>query len=127
MKNQLILSFILTISMTFMFSCTKPGIGGQNTVSCTPQHHGRNIKDCIIYVKFNTQNLPGTSPYDYDASFRTNPPDSFTVKVFGLQEGQYYFYCMGFDSLIMLPVSGGLPLTVSTSSGTTNLNVPITE
>ena len=115
MNSRLFLFVLLLIGVSIFDSCSKPGLGGQNTVNVTPQHHGRNIKDCIVYVKFGTSELPGTLPSNYDASFSTNPPDSFTVKVTGLKEGDYYFYGIGFDSTIMLPVSGGLPVTMKNS------------
>ena len=103
-------------------------LGGKNTVLVTPQHHGRNIPRVLVYVKFGTQNLPGTSPSNNDANFTTSGgSNSVVVTVDGLKEGDYYFYGIGFDSLISLPVTGSLPVTMKNSSGTTSMNLPITE
>jgi hypothetical protein len=126
--KRLIFPLLILVVILSLTTCTKPGLGGKNTVLVTPQHHGRNIPWVVVYIKFGTQNLPGTSPSNYDASFTTTGgSDSVVVTVSGLKEGDYYFYGIGFDSLIMLPVTGGLPITLKNSSGTTSLNLPITE
>ena len=126
--RRIILILLFITGITSLNSCSKPGLGGKNTVIVTPQHHGRNIPWVVVYIKFDTQELPGTSPSNYDASFTTTGgSDSINVTVSGLKEGDYYFYGIGFDSLIMLPVTGGLPVTLKNSSGTTSMNLPITE
>jgi hypothetical protein len=125
---RLIFSILILLAITTLSSCSKPGLGGKNTILVTPQHHGRDIPWVVVYIKFGTQELPGISPSDYDASFTTSGgSDSIVVTVDGLKEGDYYFYGIGFDSLIMLPVTGGLPVTLKNSSGTTSMNLPITE
>ena len=55
-------------------SCLLAGSGGNTTIVAFPQHHGQpilshtNYRD-TAYVKFNTQEFPGTNPSLYDLTF----------------------------------------------------------
>ncbi len=108
-------------------SCTKPGLGGRNDYYVTPQHHSRNIPGCTLYIKYGTQEFPGADASAYDVQYPAANADSVRLLVSGLKKGDYYFYCVGYDTLIAAPVTGGIPVKIRSTSGTTYLAVPITE
>ncbi|MEI6815432.1 MAG: hypothetical protein WCL14_02385 [Bacteroidota bacterium] len=124
MKNILLL---LAILMTIVVaSCTKAGLGGQNTIIATPQHHGKDIPGCVVYVKFGATELPGTSPSDFDVNFSV-PFTKVPVTISGLMKGNYYLYAVGYDTTISQTVTGGMPVSISESAGETLMALPVTE
>ncbi len=111
------------------------GSGGNVTMVAYLYHHDslivnkRNYRD-TVFVKFNTQNLPGTHASNYDAVF-VGDSISNNVHLTGLKCGNYYIYGVGLDTITSpgLPfrVSGGIPFSTSTISGEITLHVPVTE
>jgi hypothetical protein len=126
MRKIILLVFIST---TFFGACKKAGLGGGASIIAYPQHHGLPIKGATAYLKFNTQNAPGSlSEYDHIVSPTATKQEDY-LKITGLKPGDYYVYMIGFDSAISLPVQGGIPFTIpySKRNSEINLNVPITE
>ena len=88
MKNSLLLlSALFLVSM----SCNKKedcvaGTGGEVTIAAFPQHHGKAIYNQANYldsafIKFNTQDFPGTDPSKYDLIVAGEEgEDMFTLK-----------------------------------------------
>jgi len=121
-------SAILLVSSMALISCERnkdeiAGKGGNAVLKVTPQHHGKNIFDCMVYVKYNTQDKPAA--YDDSAKCTTvdgNPVATFT----GLKKGNYYFYGHGYDPDIAQDVNGGLPYTVAEEKEY-NIYLPVTE
>lgn len=114
----------------FAFSCKKDsqqdigGKGGAATLRITPQHHGKNIDSCTIFIKYNTLDMPAGG---YDDSARCvlisgNPVATFS----GLKKGKYYLYGRGYDTSIFQTVDGGAPYTIS-NEATISINLPVTE
>jgi hypothetical protein len=112
-------------------SCQLAGLGGNTTIVAKPQHHGAaiysqsNYPD-TAYVKFNTQEFPGWNPSSYDALF-AGAQGADHVTIAGLKTGQYYIWMAGFDTTIAERVTGGLPVTLTQSSGIVEQVIPVTE
>lgn len=128
------LSFLITFLFVTSFnSCKeddcKAGSDGALTVAAKMIHHTREIKGCTVYVKFNTQDFPGSTPANYDLTFKANDSTSIAY-LRGLNCGNYYLYAVGIDSLILPPnnvVKGGIPFSTSQKEGTQNINLYVTE
>lgn len=103
------------------------GKGGKATLQATPQHHGKNIDSCTIYIKYNTMDAPSNGQYDDSAvcvQVGGKPVATFTQ----LKKGPYYLYGRGWDPSISQNVVGGTPYTIADTTATTYaLNVPVTE
>jgi hypothetical protein len=136
MKKIFVYVALLIPLISFFLSCTKKsscnaGTGGSLTIVAYPQHHGKpiyshgNYRD-TIFVKFNASDFPGTSPSSYDAHFIGDSGTNF-VNLNGLQCGNYYIYGVALDSSGPYRVTGGIPYSTTQTSGTLNLDVPVTE
>ena len=131
--------FLAAIALLFFssMSCKKKdscvaGAGGAVTIAAFPQHHtkpifstGGNHTD-TAYVKFGTQNFPGTSPSSYDLVIAGDSGEEH-VHIPNLKCGDYYIYMTGFDTSINQRVTGGIPYSFSQTSGEIDVNVPVTE
>lgn len=99
------------------------GKGGNATLNITPQHHGKNIDSCMIYIKYNTSDMPSS----YDDSVKCVPQSGKPVGTFtGLKAGNYYIYGKGWDPNISQKVIGGKPYTITTEQSY-DLNLAVTE
>jgi len=112
-------------------SCTYGGTGGNTTIVAKPQHHGVPIISKIgyvdtAYVKFNAVNSPGTNPSAYDLVIAGEEGEDH-VHIPNMKTGKYYIYMTGFDSTIVQRVSGGIPVTITQSSGEVDVEVPVSE
>lgn len=142
MKKNIIYS-IITIFLSFSLmstSCKKKddceaGTGGNLTVVAYLKHHGRVIANQpghpdTVFVKFNTQNSPGSSPSSYDTYFVGEEGEDH-VHMEGLQCGDYYFYGVGQDTTldtIQNPhVVGGIPFSTDNTSGEVEFTIPVAE
>lgn len=112
--------------ISILASCKKAGTGGQVTVAAIPQHHGKSIYGATVYVKFNTKDSPGTDAANYDMTLVGDATEEH-IHVEGLKKGDYYFYAVGYDSAISMPVYGGVPLTIKEKSGEIDLEIPVVE
>jgi hypothetical protein len=113
-------------------SCQLAGSGGNTTVVAFPQHHGMPIINHLnyrdtAYVKFSAISFPGTDPSLYDLTFVGDDVGENHVHLEGLKPGKYYIYMVGLDTTISQRVSGGIPYTLTQSTGEVDLNVPVTE
>lgn len=122
MKKEIISSFkilFLIVVMTLSNSCRKEGLGGKATLIITAKHHNKIIKNHqtypdTVFVKFNTRELLGTKPSDYDAYFVGKEGEQ-TIRCEGLKWGYYYLYATGMDSAGPYRVTGGLAYKIKQS------------
>ena len=133
MNKRVILNYLFAIvlfgNFIFIVSCKKNpigGTGGNNTLVCFPQHHGRSIPGDTIYIKYNAKESPGTTASSYDATIIGASGEN-KVSCPGLKEGDYYVYAHGCDSTIHQSVYGGIPITITKTEGETDIYVPVTE
>ncbi len=125
MKTLRIILGVFTL-MIAVVACKKAGTGGQVTVAAIPQHHGKSIYGATVYVKFNTKDSPGTDAANYDMTIVGDATEEH-VHIEGLKKGDYYFYAVGYDSAISMPVYGGVPITIKEKSGEIDLEIPVVE
>ena len=114
-------------------SCEYGGLGGNATIVAYPQHHGRAIVSSGSYpdtamVKFNAIEFPGFSPSNYDLILAGDSGEDH-IHIGGLKKGKYFIFMTGFDtdSNTNERVVGGIPYTLTSSSGVVDVNVPVTE
>jgi hypothetical protein len=112
-------------------SCEYAGLGGNTTIVAFPKHHGVSILNKATYpdsafVKFNVTESPGSSAGSYDKIFVGETGEDH-IHLAGLKPGKYYIMMSGFDSSIVKRVSGGIPYTLTQTSGEVDLVVPVTE
>jgi hypothetical protein len=140
MKNNIITS-TMTFAVISMFTflgfsckdkCDEAGTGGSKTIAAFPQHHTKPIISQPGYVdsafvKFNTQDFPGTSPSDYDLVLAGEEGEDH-VHIEGLKCGDYFIYMTGFDTSLPHRVTGGIPYHIDENAPSEiDLNVPVTE
>ncbi len=134
MKNLLLC--IICASALLLQSCgdetnCTAGLGGNLTVAAQLKHHTLVIENHAgypdtVFVKFNTQDLPGTSPADYDTFFVGEAGEDH-VHMAGLKCGDYFLYAAGFDSTINERVTGGIPFSTAQEDGEVSQVIPVTE
>ena len=112
-------------------SCQYGGLDGNTTIVAKPQHHGVPIISKIGYVdsafvKFNTQESPGSLASDYDLVIAGEEGEDH-VHIEELKPGKYFIMMTGFDSTITQRVSGGIPYILTQSSGEVDVEVPVSE
>jgi len=100
--------------IVIMDACCKGGTGGNATVVATIFHHTKAITGASVYVKYGAKDFPGTTTSAYSASI-TAANNSNTVTFKDLKCGDYFFYGVGFDSTLSLPVTGGYHLSIKHS------------
>lgn len=135
MKNKNLIVFILLIPF-MVTSCgkddnCKAGKGGNLTIMAYPEHHGKTIYNQpayadTVFVKYDSQSLPGLTPSDYDTYFKGETGEDH-VHMSGLSCGKYYFYAVGWDSSINQRVTGGIPYSTDETSGEIKIKIPVTE
>lgn len=115
-------------------SCEYGGTGGNTELTVFPQHHGVAIVSDTAgaidhpdsaYVKFNAVESPGTNPAQYDLRLQGEPGHNH-VHIEGLKPGKYFIFITGYDPAAGY-VRGGIPYTLTASSGEVDLNVPVSE
>jgi hypothetical protein len=119
--------FLVFISFISILSCRKEetlaGKGGNATLTITPQHHGLNIANSKVYIKYNAKNTPSF----YDDSVQTSMQNGIPTAVFTqLTKGDYYIYGIGIDTNIKQTVKGGIPYTIENETAQT-IYLPVTE
>jgi hypothetical protein len=118
---------LLFLSVLTLISCKKNSTGGQATISCTVLHHTRVIPNATVYIKYGAKEFPGKDPSAY--SDHKQADANGHVDFTGLRYGDYYLYGVGYDSSILLPVTGGDHLNIKWSERkkTFDFVVPVTE
>lgn len=127
-QNLIILSVLISVTI---FSCKDEdsctaGTGGQLTITAFPKHHGADTKPLWAYVKFNTQDFPGTNPASYDLTIAGDTTENH-IEIENVTCGDYYLYMLAFDLGLGDTVVGGIPYSTEETSGEVIVNVPVTE
>jgi|SRR5688572_2259288 len=112
-------------------SCLYGGDGGSTTLVLSPEHHGEPIFSSATYkdsafIKFNAINFPGDDPSLYDLVVEGVEGEE-RVHIPDMKIGKYFVFMTGWDTSIAQRVSGGIPITVTTSSGEVEYVIPVTE
>jgi hypothetical protein len=118
---------LFTLSSASCKRQDKGGKGGEATLKVTPQHHGKNINDCVIYLKYDKSTPPSATTEGYDENVAVAMEGGKPVATFTkLKKGKYYIYGYGYDPDISQNVKGGVPYEI-TSETVISVNVPVTE
>jgi hypothetical protein len=128
--RHVVLFILLAVALT-SFSCSKrkdkAGKGGNATLRVTPQHHGQDVADCTVYLKYDSSVPPSDSTQGYDESVVCVMENGKPVAVFtSLRNGKYYIFGYGYDPAVAQNVKGGIPYEI-TQQNTVSVNVPVTE
>jgi len=125
MKKLVVL--IIVISTMLITNCKKGDTGGKATITAYVKHHDKPINLPTIYVKFDAKELPGDPTNNYDLKLEGKHENHLHIKE--LRYGNYYLYAVGFDSTIMLPVTGGIPVEIKWKDRNKEIvvDVPVTE
>lgn len=136
MKKISTAALVSFIIISVFLACKKNdacvgGSGGSVTLVAYPQHHSKPILNQMnhldsAYVKYNTQDLPGTKASSYDAIL-VGEANEDHVHIPSLKCGKYYIYMVGYDTTIHLRVAGGTPIEITQSTGEKIITVPVTE
>lgn len=125
-----VITLLLIASACIFSSCKKDkceaGQGGQLIITAFPKHHGNATVPYWAYVKFNTQDLPGTSPSDFDLVIEGDTTEDH-IELEDLKCGDYFIYMIAFDTAINDTVVGGIPYSTEQETGEILLDVPVTE
>lgn len=130
MKNLTLL--LIPVSLLFILSsCTKEdkctgGAGGDLTIVAFPKHHGADTKPLWAFVKYNTQEFPGTNPSAYDIAIAGDTTENH-IELENLKCGDYYIYMIAIDPAINDTAVGGIPFSTEQTSGEVNATVAVTE
>jgi hypothetical protein len=135
MRKSIISSCLLFALL--ILSCTPKGTpvtagkGGKASIIASVAHHDleRFIFNCKIYIKYNTLDMPSDGNFDDSAVCGPYLSDTIQTVVFNnLQNGNYYLYANGQDSLWVWWVKGGLPVTITQQlSQPYTVTIPISE
>jgi hypothetical protein len=131
------LSYFSLIAITILIGCKKDpanceaGEGGKLTIVAIPQHHGISVRSQAsysdsVFLKYNTQDLPGTKPGDFDKIIVGKAGENH-VHLEGFKCGKYFIYMTAFDTTLHERVKGGIPVDITESSGEKVIYVPVTE
>jgi len=128
LMKKFLLLFVAFLLVVDFSSCCKGGTGGNASLACSVFHHAKPINGATVYIKYNATEFPGTDPSAYSASL-TSPNNSNQLTFKNLHCGDYFLYGVGFDSSLMLPVTGGIHFQIpySDRDKIETTNVPITE
>jgi hypothetical protein len=107
-------------------SCEYAGTGGNVTIVAFPKHHGVDTRPYHAYIKFNTQEFPGTNPSAYDLDILADTTENH-IEIENLKRGKYFIYMTAYDTAIAELVFGGIPITITQTSGEIDINVPVVE
>lgn len=111
-SKKLIITILLTGSIALISSCKKDDTGGDAEIHAkifrglTPI-----VGTTTLYVKFGAKTEPVELTTNYDLKLSGEPDDNH-VHVEDLCPGSYYLYAEAFDSTQMIPVSGGVAITI---------------
>jgi hypothetical protein len=124
---------IIMLSIIIASSCERKeketaegpaGKGGNANIKIVSKHHGKDIDNTTVFIKYNTSDA--ANQYD-DSVVAVHDLMGIPVATFeGLKQGSYYLYGRGWDTTISATVLGGLPLTISEDK-TYEISLPVTE
>lgn len=97
-------------------ACCKAGSGGNATVNVSVYDaNSHPIQNVTVYVKYGQSTAPSATTSGYDDHKQSSGYGN-TVSFTGLKCGTYYFYAIGYDSAVKLPITGGGPYSLKHSN-----------
>jgi hypothetical protein len=131
MKKIALYSLLILLmgAVAGLTACKKNKLGGKSSIKGVVYHHdkaNKYIPNAIVYIKFKTQDFPGSDVSVYDAHVTADAKGNYEIP--NIYKGEYYLYAVGEDLTIPPPyiVVGGLPTKVRSNEDIT-LDIPVTE
>jgi|ETNmetMinimDraft_18_1059904.scaffolds.fasta_scaffold79408_2 hypothetical protein len=118
--------FMPIILVAFHTSCVKPGKGGMAEIKGYVKHHSTAIPNAVVCIKYGAKEFPGDDLSIYDEQILTTGTDA-SYEFTELKKGDYYLFSVGYDSTIMEPVKGGVPVLILKKAETADVNIPVAE
>lgn len=121
-------SILLTVlfgAVLMLASCSQEGIGGKSTIAGYVNHHGEPIPNAKVFIKYGSEELPGTRATDFDDETLATAADGY-FEFQELQKGAYYLYAIGYDQTIFDSVFGGIPIVLE-KGDEREIEIPVTE
>ncbi|MBI4930543.1 MAG: carboxypeptidase regulatory-like domain-containing protein [Bacteroidetes bacterium] len=115
---------LLIVYCLLFFSCHKEGPGGKATIKGVVKHNSVAIPGAAMYIKYGAKESPGTNVTYYDESVTSDAQANY--KFADLRKGSYYLFAVGFDSLIIQTVTGGIPIEIKSKTENVEADVPVT-
>lgn len=127
MKKIFFSTFLIAALLVICISCKKSNTGGNASIAAYTVHHGTPINFPTVYVKFGAKEKPADPTSDYDLKLVGIHENH--VHIEELRYGNYYLFATGFDSSIMMPVSGGVPVKLKWGQRNeeTEVDIAVTE
>lgn len=91
-----------------------------------PKHYCYNTRPYNAYVKFNTKDLPGTNPSNFDLDIMAVTSEN-NIEIANQKLGKYYMYLKAYHLAISDNVVGGIPYVLTAISREVSINVPMVE
>ncbi|MEO5673690.1 MAG: hypothetical protein ABIQ74_03510 [Chitinophagales bacterium] len=111
------------------------GTGGAVTIAAFPKHHNLHIYSEAMpgypdsaFVKFSppTSFVTTSNPAEYDLVVAGEAGEDH-IHLENLKCGDYFIFMTGWDTSSNERVSGGIPYSISETSGEIDLEIPVTE
>lgn len=99
------------------------GKGGNATINIVPQQNYADIDSGMLYIKYNTLDMPLT--YDDSVVVMTPKGGRPTATFSGLKKGKYYLYAYGWNKYNSEIVGGGIPYTITTDYVDARIELPV--
>jgi hypothetical protein len=99
------------------------GKGGNATINIIPQQNYNDVDSCMVYIKYNTLDMPLT--YDDSLAVVTPKNGRPTSTFINLKKGNYYLYAYGWNKYNSEIVGGGIPYTISTDYVNAEVEMPV--
>ncbi|MCH8904953.1 MAG: hypothetical protein IIA45_13685 [Bacteroidetes bacterium] len=117
---------LLLFAVALISACIKVGgTGGKAEIHGHIIHDTIHIPSAFIYLKYDATEFPGTLLNVYDETTLSDTSGHYQFEA--LMRGDYYIYCVAYDSLTSEPVTGGLAIVIEKKKGETEAKVFVTE
>ena len=122
-------NLFLILSVMFITSCAKEGLGGDATLVVFLKHHGSIIKNHVgypdtVFVKYNSKESPGITAANYDTYFIGEEGEDH-VHCHNLKWGNYFIYGVGIDSAGPYAVMGGMAVKIKRSERKEEIDIDL--
>ena len=123
--KKLFLYTLYLIPLCLFLSCAKEGPGGKAVIKGRVMHLSQPIPGAAVYIKYGAKESPGTDITYYDAS--VNADANANYEFVDLKRGDYYLFAVGYDSVGVYPVSGGMPTEIKSKTETVLVEVQVVQ
>ena len=110
---------------SLLFACNKPGPGGSAAIEGLVTHNGTAVPGVVVYIKYGAKSFPGANITYYNANVTADKSGHYEFLNFN--DGYYYLFAVGFDTLIGNTVNGNAPAVLKTKTQTLEADIPVSQ